>query len=97
MRTIYRYDLELQHEQLITLPRNAEILTVDRQTRLPLGLSLWALINTDEPVVDRKIILVGTGTEDPNEAFGGVDAKFIATFQEPSGFVWHFFDGGEEL
>lgn len=97
MRTIYRYDLEVEHEQLVSLPRNAEILTVDRQTRFPLGLSLWALIDTAEPVVDRKIILVGTGTEDPNSAYGGVEAKYIATVQEPSGFVWHFFDGGDEL
>lgn len=89
MRTIYRYDLREEHEQLVPLPRNSQILTIQRQTRFPLSLSLWALVDTEEPVVLRKIILVGTGTEDPG------DHPYISTFQETSGFVWHFFDGGE--
>lgn len=91
MRTIYRYDLEEVPDQFIQLPRNAQILTIQRQTRLPLGLSLWALVDTDEPLVDRKIILRGTGTEDPG------DHPYICTYQEQSGFVWHFFDGGEQV
>lgn len=90
MKAVYRYDLDEVIEQEIEIPRNAQLLKVERQTRLPLGLSLWALIDPDEPMARRKIFLVGTGhLEVPDSAI------FISTYQEPMGFVWHFFDGGE--
>lgn len=91
MKTIFRFDLQEAAMQTIEMPKGAQILHIARQTRFPLRLSLWALVDPDAPPVERQIQLVGTGHgEVPDEG-----ATFIATYQEASGYVWHFFDRGE--
>lgn len=90
MRAVFRYPIAFEHEQDIEIQRNAELLTIERQTRAPHGLSLWALVDPDAPGVRRRIMLVGTGHTEVTEG-----ARWIATCQEADGFVWHFFDMGE--
>lgn len=87
MRVVYRFDLHLEPRQSLTMSAGAEILKVERQTRFPQGLCLWALVDLENQPEEREILLVGTGH---NEVPDG--AKFISTYQEPDGFVWHFFD-----
>lgn len=81
-KRIYKYTLEITDEQVIVLPKDAEILTAQIQGD---DLQLWALVNTDEHRKERRVIYIyGTGI--PIEDWGG----YLATVQTNGGkLVWH--------
>lgn len=83
MKRIFKYDLTVS-EITIPMPKGAEILHVAEQGW---ELRLWALVDTDRPIVDRKFFVVGTGhTFDPS------GAKHLATVLAANGLVWHVFE-----
>ena len=93
MRIIYKYALAIQDEQLINMPKFAQILDVQVQSGVP---CIWAFIDTDEERISRKIITYGTG-EDVSGDFLRVPSRtYLATYQlTEEGLVFHVFDGGE--
>lgn len=93
MRTIYRYEVAETDRQLIPMPRGARLLSIQRQTRFPLGMSLWALVDPEAEIVNRTIFWRGTGHEAPGDET--YKTYYIGTYQEADGIVGHFFDGGE--
>lgn len=58
MKTVYKYPLEITDEQTILLPSSAKPLHVATQCG---DLHLWALVDTDAPIVPRKFRIHGTG------------------------------------
>lgn len=92
MKAVYRYDLELTDRQEIELPANALLLHIARQTRTPHALSLWVAVDPENVLETRGIALTGTGHSEIEDDF-----VYISTYQEPSGFVWHFWDAGVVL
>ena len=96
MITIYKYPLEVKDEQEIdihmvdnggTLFRlSQQVLSVDAQNDIP---CLWAIVDTDMPKRNRKIIIRGTG-HDCSDIRHDVD--YLGSFQLYSGaFVGHVF------
>jgi hypothetical protein len=86
MQTIYKYPMKLEDEQLIDMPRGAEVLTVQVQRD---AVWLWAKVDPDEPLIPRRILTHGTGHE-VTEAAG----RYIDTFQLHGGdLVFHVFEG----
>lgn len=62
MKTIYKYELDLNaEEQRIWLPKGAKLLSVGNQTG---NLVLWAEINTAKPDTVALIKIFGTGQPD---------------------------------
>jgi hypothetical protein len=52
------------------------------------GPCMWALIETDAPLTNRRFCIRGTG-----QAFKGNEGKYIGTFQLRNGdFVFHLFE-----
>lgn len=86
MPVVYKYPLVLTATQHITLPKDAEILSVQQQAG---QLVLWAIIEQNNTMVKRQINIIGTGNP-----FEGCLGTFIGTLQAAI-FVWHIFDGGE--
>lgn len=85
---IYKYQLELADTQLVEMPANAKILSVQIQRT---EICLWAMVNPSDGKISRRIFMAATGHEIRHEtAF----APHIGTAQQGD-FVWHFFDGGE--
>ncbi len=85
MKTIWKYPLALG-ENLLDMPRGAELLAVQMQGGAPM---LWALVDVGSAGREqRRLRVVGTGHTLP-QAVG----RYVCTFQEPP-FVWHVFDGG---
>ncbi len=86
-QVIWKYPLALEHEQTITMPENAMVLTVQTQGEVP---CIWALVNPMNPVVPRRFKIHGTGHElEPGEKVG----MYIGSFQLQEGiFVGHLFD-----
>lgn len=86
MKTIYKYSLKVTDEQVVKLPQQSQILSVQQQGT---GLQLWAMVDSDAPVEDVTIEIFGTGNPIPNIPVG-VRREFISTVQMNS-FVWHVF------
>lgn len=86
-KVVWKYPLAMTHEQVLELPANAHILTVQIQGKEP---CLWALVDRTNPPEKRHIVIVGTGNED--DALGKL-LNYIATFQTNGGqYIWHVFE-----
>lgn len=81
MKTIYKYAIEGGDAEIM-LPKNAEILHFAFQERTP---TLWARVDTDEPLQGRRFKVVGTGWEFKDWA------SHVGTVLEGP-FVWHCFE-----
>ena len=84
MKTIWKCTLAPDSRQTVTLPRGAELLTVQVQFDL---VQLWAVVDSSQPVETRYIHIVGTGHPI------GFAGKYIGTFQLDGGaLVFHVFE-----
>lgn len=84
MKTIHKYKPNFVGE--ISVPEGAKILTAQLQGT---AIVLWAEVETDNFNEDRTFIVVGTGWSLDDEP---TERTYIATVQEPSGYVWHVFE-----
>lgn len=66
----------------VRMPQGAQILSVQMQDGRP---QLWALVDTDKPMVQRDIAVYGTGWDISNPG------KYLGTFQDGQ-YVFHAFD-----
>ena len=84
MKRVYKYDIDVLDNFVLELPEDAQILTVQMQYGSPV---IWALIDDDKPLKERKFRLAGTGH--PIEE----NVKYIGTFQLMDGaLVFHLFE-----
>ena len=87
MKTIWKFPLRVDDEQIVSMPDNAHILCVQAQSGTP---CLWALVNPDNPPRDRKILIAGTGHT--REDLDGL-VNYIGTFQMYAGdLIFHVFE-----
>ena len=84
MKTIHKYVLAHCNNE-ISAPSGAIPLTVQYQEN---ALCVWMEVQESNPLVRRRILVVGTGFQIDEEM------RYIGTVQEPP-FVWHVYDGGE--
>ena len=93
MRTVYRYDLDIFDTPdgyfVLEMPLGAVPLHVAEQQRAPHFPSLWALVDTERPVVKRRFMITGTGTTRPEPP--GSKSEYVGTFQI-HGYVWHIWE-----
>lgn len=86
MQVIYKYEIRTYYEQVVRLPKDTIILSVQTQGERPY---LWCRVNTENTIVDRKIRTFGTG-QSIEEGFKG---SYIGTYQLFQGQgVYHVFD-----
>lgn len=84
MHKIYKYPINLQSENRLTLPVGAEILHIGLQDGI---IYIWALFNTEIKETEiRKIHVIGTGFP-----FNKENKKHLTTIFL-SRFVWHIFE-----
>lgn len=88
MKTIYKYQITICDRQEIEIPRFSEILHVQMQSG---SWYVWVLVDTDEPMVKKRLRVFGTGHEIPKEE----DLYYVMTFQQAE-FMWHLFEVGLE-
>lgn len=85
---IWKQVLEIKDSQVISLPRGAQIMSVQFQKGI---LCLWFLANEYQEKVNRRhILIVGTGHPLPDTIM-----RYIGTVQEPLNsevLVWHLFE-----
>jgi len=85
-KRIFKYPLELNESQYITIPKDHKILSVQVQRDT---ICVWALIDDDTERIVQPIRIVGTGHSIPSMNPLG---EYIGTVQQ-GGFVWHVFKG----
>lgn len=86
MTTIWKYSLDLTDEQQLKIPKGSQILAVQVQRG---DLVLWAIVDTEAPMEERGIVIVGTGHPFPNVGI----ARHIGTVQMMDGaLIWHVFE-----
>lgn len=86
MKIIYKYRLNLTNQQQIQLPEAAHILDIQKQDE---GYQLWALVDTDNPLRDYHVTMVGTG--DPIPDFVDLTGNLFNCTTQDGWAVWHWF------
>ena len=83
-KVIWKYVLEEVSQQVISLPKGAEILTVQVQRG---ELCLWARVDQNAAKVGQNIAIHGTGHDLPENI-----GEYIGTYQKHGGvLVFHVF------
>jgi hypothetical protein len=86
-REIWKFPLQIEHEQCLMMPTNPEYLSAQFQNG---QLCVWAMIEPDNLKRQYKFFIVGTGHKVPDNV-----GAYIGTVQQlPHNLVWHVF--GEE-
>ncbi len=87
--TVWKYDLRVEDELLVEMPRGAELLHVGNQSGEIDRFTVWARVTPPPGNANaaRRLLVRGTGHPVGDEPYVGT------TFGGP--LVWHIFDGGE--
>lgn len=87
MMKVFKYVFPIVDKFRIPMPKGSQLLTVQMQRGLP---HLWALVDPDEPIINRIFRLAGTGhpiEEDPSHL------KYIGSFQmNEEALIFHLFE-----
>jgi hypothetical protein len=83
---IFKYPIEVKDKQVVSMPRGAQVLSVQMQNG---KLTVWALCPAATAVHESRTFHVfGTGHDLPEAA----DSRtFVATVQDGN-YVWHIFE-----
>lgn len=85
MLTIHKYELE-PGANVVLMPRDAQVLTVQVQRRVP---CMWAKVDPTQPTEPRTFAIYGTGHDVPADP----RLRYVGTFQQAEGaLVWHVFE-----
>jgi len=86
MKTIYKYQIEITDEQSISLPAEAEILSVVAKDD---DVFIYAMLDTNAlDCKPRRLAIFGTGNPIPEDYI-----RFIGTVTTHEGrLVWHIFE-----
>jgi hypothetical protein len=86
MKTVYKYLIwKGKDQKTITIPMNARILSVKLNDS---NIVFWALVDTDNDLIIRRIFVAGTGWKLPEDI--GYNYDHIDTIFD-NGVVWHIF------
>jgi hypothetical protein len=83
--TIWKYQIRTTDLQTIEMPEGARILSVQVQHGAP---TVWALVDPANPLVERMLIVCGTGNPCPSNL-----GAYVGTYQLQGGaLVFHVFE-----
>lgn len=84
MRTIHKYPLTVEDNQIVELPKDSQVLAIQTQNGNPF---MWVLVDTSQELERRAFVTVGTG----HEVTGYL--SYIGTYQMMGGsLVFHVFE-----
>lgn len=90
MHAIHKFPLTDAPQQLVRMPRNAKIIALQLQRGI---LTLWAMVETKNPMAYRGIEVRVTG----DYPLGNMHGDYLGTLQFEGGdFILHYFDRGQK-
>lgn len=81
-KQIWKYSLE----NIIEMPKGAEILTIDIQNGQMFNVQMWVKVDTENEMEKRMFEVIGTG-----QNFDDTNRKYVGTYQQGP-YVWHVFE-----
>lgn len=84
---IWKFPLMRKTSQVVEMPVNAVILTLQFQMNTPY---IWAMVDPDAEKEYRTFLIFGTG--EPITKCDGYDYTYIGTFLSSGVYVWHVFE-----
>ena len=84
MKKIYKYQLEPEENQILSLPEDAKFIYTGMQKE---KITIWVVIESMNRLRDYDIKIIGTGWNIPDYD----SLRYIGTVQMITGFVWHIF------
>lgn len=88
MFRVLKFGLEVTDFAVARMPEGAKILSVAESGMLEGVLQMWALVDPDAPMEDRRFRVVGAGHPFPDAD----ECRFVGTVRTLRGFVWHVFE-----
>lgn len=88
MKTIWKFPFPFEEPRIIKCPAGTEFLFSG--TDATGAASHWGIVETDAPVVERRVHIVGTGKPMPEG-----ELQYIASLIE-NGLIWHQFIESEQ-
>jgi hypothetical protein len=90
MAIIFKYPLNLTSQQTLRLPKGSKILKVAFQGP---QLTLWAFVDEGQPLMPRRVWIVGTGWNLDTTEVHVEPEDYVDTVLQPpiSEYVWHIF------
>lgn len=85
MKNILKYPFEINDTVTIRMPGGAKVLSIQYQGNIP---TIWAMVDTYNREAHREFFVFGTGHDIPS----ATTITYLATIQDPNGFVWHIFE-----
>ncbi len=82
IKQIWKYKVE----NIIEMPKEAEILSVQIQNGQMFNACIWAKVNPENELEKRQFVVIGTG-----HTFDDTNYEYIGTYQDGP-FVWHLFE-----
>lgn len=82
MKVVYKYPLQVLDDQVIRMPLDAQICSIQVQNNIP---TLWAVVDDNLAEINFNIITIGTG-----QYFKPDGLIYLGTYQLV-GFVGHVF------
>lgn len=96
MRTIYKYDLPVDRNVTLNVPRGALQLEFGAQDPTGRSIQMWCIVDTDETESDEWCFcIVGTGHPLPESCAQSNHLTSVIT--AGGALVWHVFDLTPEL
>jgi len=91
LNEIWEFRIHITDKPLVAIPEEHEILCFQVQEGRPY---IWALINRNSPIIQKRFRLLGTGN--PIDANINLTSKdYIGTIQLGV-FVWHLFENSHQ-
>jgi len=97
MKTIYKYHIPFGNEVTVQMPKNAELYKFGLQGIVnghP-DICVWALVDTETEITDRKFRIFGTGHPIPDNCISDTypDMQLYVYYDTifDRGMVWHIF------
>ena len=86
-KEIWKYKVE----NIIEMPKEAEILSVQIQNGQMFNACIWVKVNPKNELEKRQFVVIGTG-----HSFDDTNYEYIGTYQDGP-FVWHCFEVKKHL
>lgn len=83
IRTIYKYEIRVQDESTVILPRGYRLLSVMAEKQ---RLYVWAAVTPTAESVDVRFSVRGTG-----HPMSGDEGTFLGTVKMEPDLIWHIF------
>lgn len=88
MHKIFKYELRVTDDQVVSMPEGSKILRVEVQAGKPY---IWALVNPEVTPIDRKIVTRGTGHEIDSDYLESL--TYLGTYYlSGNALVFHVFE-----